>query len=301
MRSACRVRLPDHRRARAGRVERGPHPERHAAAAGRPAVRASRRSRPTATTPLLVHCAVGARSLRASACLARSATPTSSTCGPRLLDWRAARRRLGGARAAAHPGAAAPLQPPGPDPRDRAGGAAQAARREGAADRRRRPRLAGGALPGGVGDRHHRPGRRRRGRRVATSSARCSTPSDRVGHAQDRERADDPRRAQPRDAGGRAPRAPGRRQRRAADRRLRRDRRRDRQLRHPLPAQRRGGQAAQAGGPRLDLPLGRPGHHLRPVRGAVLPLHVPHPAAGRAGAGLRRGRACWACCRGSPG
>ena len=75
--------------------------------------------------------------------------------------------------------------------------------------------------------------------------------------------------------------------------RLRRDRRRGRQLPHPLPAQRRLGAAAQAGRLSLDPQLRRPDLDLRPLRGALLPLPLPDPAAGRAGAellGQRRAR-----------
>ena len=125
------------------------------------------------------------------------------------------RWRLGGARATAHPGAAAPLQPPDPDPGDRGQGPAQAARLEGAAHRRRRAGLAGGALPGGLGDRHHRPGRRRRGRRVEPAAAgRAHRGSHRS--TQDGVGADHAGGAEPGDAGDRAPRAAVGGERRAA-------------------------------------------------------------------------------------
>ena len=71
---------------------------------------------------------------------------------------------------------------------------------------------------------------------------------------------------------------------------LRRDRRRRRQLPHPLPAQRRLGAAAQAGRLGLDPQLRRADLDLRPLRGALLPLPLPDSAAGRAGAELLRQR-----------
>ena len=73
---------------------------------------------------------------------------------------------------------------------------------------------------------------------------------------------------------------------------LRRDRRRRRQLPHPVPAQRRFGAAAQAGRLGLDPRLRRADLDLRPVRRALLPLPVPGAAAARDGAELRRRRAC---------
>ena len=89
------------------------------------------------------------------------------------------------------------------------------------------------------------------------------------------------------------------RQRDRAAVRLRRDRRRRRQLPDPLPAQRCLGAAQQAGRLGLDPLLRRADLDLRPLRGPVLPLPLPDPASGRAGAELRRRRACSACCRGS--
>ena len=72
--------------------------------------------------------------------------------------------------------------------------------------------------------------------------------------------------------------------------RLRHRRRRRRQLPHPLPAERRLGAAAQAGRLRLDPRLRRADLDLRPLRGPLLPLPLPDPAAGRAGAELLRQR-----------
>ena len=135
---------------------------------------------PTATRRCCVHCAVGARSSRASAHAGAERLHQRRQHRLDILgDWRAA----GGAWEAP-----TPLLTPAQQrrysrqvliPEIGPGGPAQAARLEGAAHRRRRPGLAGGALPGGLGHRHHRPGRRRRGRRVATSSAR-SLHTDRI-------------------------------------------------------------------------------------------------------------------------
>ncbi len=72
--------------------------------------------------------------------------------------------------------------------------------------------------------------------------------------------------------------------------RLRPDRGRDRQLRDPLPRQRRlrpAGQAVRVG---LDLPLRGPGQRLLGGVRAELPPPVPGAPAARHGAQLRRGR-----------
>ena len=71
---------------------------------------------------------------------------------------------------------------------------------------------------------------------------------------------------------------------------VRPDRRRHRQLRHPLPGQRRlraAGQAVRVG---LDLPVRRAGQRVLGRVRPVLPLPVPGAAAARHGAVLRRGR-----------
>ncbi len=71
---------------------------------------------------------------------------------------------------------------------------------------------------------------------------------------------------------------------------LRPDHRRHRQLRHPLPRQRRGRAARQALRLGLHLPLRRPGERLLGRARAVLPLPLPRaPAAGH-GPVVRRGR-----------
>ncbi len=82
----------------------------------------------------------------------------------------------------------------------------------------------------------------------------------------------------------------GPRQRQGDLRRLRPDRRRHRQLRHPVHGQRRGGAARQAVRLGLDLPLRRPGVGLLGRARPLLPLPLPGAPAARHGAVLRRGR-----------
>ncbi len=98
----------------------------------------------------------------------------------------------------------------------------------------------------------------------------------------------------PRDqpAGQRGPArdAAGLRQRPGDLRRLRPDRRRHRQLRHPVPGQRRVRAARQAVRVGLDLPVRRAGQRVLGRVRPVLPLPVPRAAAARDGAVLRRGR-----------
>ena len=74
------------------------------------------------------------------------------------------------------------------------------------------------------------------------------------------------------------------------DHRLRRDRRRHRQLPHPLPAERRQPGRGHPGRARLDLPVRGVGHGVRAAGRALLPLPVPGAAAAGAGAVVRRGR-----------
>ena len=66
--------------------------------------------------------------------------------------------------------------------------------------------------------------------------------------------------------------------------RLRRDRRRHRQLPHPIPAERRQPGRRHPGRPRLDLPVRGLGHGLQAARRPVLPLPVPRASAAGAGA-----------------
>ena len=84
--------------------------------------------------------------------------------------------------------------------------------------------------------------------------------------------------------------AAGLRQRDGDLRRLRPDRRRHRQLRHPVPGQRRLRAARQAVRVGLDLPVRRAGQRVLGRVRPVLPLPVPRAAAARDGAVLRRGR-----------
>ena len=185
--------------------------------------------------------------------------------------------------------AAQPLPASPPPPRGRRRRPAEAPGIEGAAPRRRRARLTGRPVPGRRRGRH--PGHHRHGRRRRLQPAAPDPPQhgpDR--RAQGRLGQEDPDGPQPRRERRHLRRPPRRRQRPRDHRRLRPDRRRDRQLPHPLPGQRRRAAQADPGRPRLDLPLRGPGHRLRPLRGAVLP--VPHPGAAAAGTGpvLRRGR-----------
>ena len=84
--------------------------------------------------------------------------------------------------------------------------------------------------------------------------------------------------------------AAGPRQRPGDLRPVRPDRRRHRQLRHPLPGQRRVRAARQAVRLGLDLPLRRPGLGLLGRARPLLPLPLPGAAAARHGPLLRRGR-----------
>ena len=141
-------------------------------------------------------------------------------------------------------------------------------RRRGRDDRDRRRRRRRRVEPAAPGDPQHRAGRDR---------------EDDLGE-------DDDRGAQPRRRGDRAQHPARLVEHPRADRALRRDRRRRRQLPHPLPAQRRLGAAAQAGRLGLDPRLRRPDLDLRPLRGALLPLPLPGAAAAGARPELRRQR-----------
>ena len=85
-----------------------------------------------------------------------------------------------------------------------------------------------------------------------------------------------------------------------AVRAVRPDPRRHRQLRHPLPGQRRRGAGAQAVRVGLDLPVRGPGVGVlggRPRRaGPELPRPLPGAAAARHGARPAPRAACWASC-----
>ena len=100
---------------------------------------------------------------------------------------------------------------------------------------------------------------------------------------------------QPASQRDRAQGAPRLRQRDADLRRLRPDRGRHRQLRHPLPGQRRLRAARQAVRLGLDLPLRRPGQRVLGRARALLPLPVPRAAAAGHGARPAPRAACSAC------
>ena len=100
----------------------------------------------------------------------------------------------------------------------------------------------------------------------------------------------------PLDRGHRPQRGAVQRQRHGHLRRLRPDRRRHRQLRHPLHGQRRRRAARQAVRLGLDLPLRRPGVGVLGRARAVLPLPLPRAAAARAWCRRAPRAACSACC-----
>ena len=147
----------------------------------------------------------------------------------------------------------------------------------------------GGALPGRRRRRHHRHHRHGRGGRLQPAAP---DPPQRRPHRRPQGRLgqEDPHPAQPRRERGDPRRAPRGRQRDGHPQRLRHRGRRHRQLPHPLPGQRRLGEARHPGGARLDLPLRRHGHRVRPPQRSHLPRHGPRAAAGRDGPVVRRGR-----------
>ena len=183
-----------------------------------------------------------------------------------------------------------PLQPPPDHPRRRDGRAEAAEERQGAVRRRRRPRLAGADVPGRGRRRHARHRRVRRGRRVQPAAPDHPRAVSDIGRskaesARGLRQGDQPvRRRRP------ARGAAGLLQRHGDLRPVRPDRRRHRQLRHPLPGQRRVRAARQAVRVGLDLPLRRPGLGVLGRARPVLPLPVPRAAAAGHGAVVRRGR-----------
>ena len=102
--------------------------------------------------------------------------------------------------------------------------------------------------------------------------------------------------AQPRRQGDRAPDAPVVGERAGHHQGLRRHRRRRRQLPDPLPAQRRGAEAGQAGGPRQHLPLRGAGDVVHPRRGARATAASIRRRRRPTWRRRARRRACWACC-----
>ena len=209
--------------------------------------------------------------------------------GRRVQPLEGLRVPLGEAREPHGRSGAAVLTAP-PYPGGGRGGAAQAAEVESAPHRRGRARLAGGLLPrsGRRGDaRHRRLGRRRRDEPAAPDP-----PFDRAdrraeggfgeGHARGDQSGRDRHPVQG---------APHLREHRPDHRGLRRRHRRRRQLPHALPVERRVDQVAQAGGPRLHLPVRGAGHRVQALRRPVLPLPVP-PAAAAGARALVRGGGC---------
>ena len=176
-------------------------------------------------------------------------------------------------------------------PRSARQGQQRAARRQGPPARRGGPGLAGGALP-------------RRGRRRArsasstwtswtppTSSARSCTTSTASACARSTARAEDADRDQPRRQRARPTTrawAPTTSCRSSTGYDLIVDGTDNFPTRYLV----NDAVAAHAhpGRARLDLPLRGPGHRLQPLRRALLPVHDPRAAAGRARAELRGGR-----------
>ncbi len=161
--------------------------------------------------------------------------------------------------------------------------------------RRRRARLAGGALPGGGRRRHDRVRRRRHGRRVEPAAA--DHPLDRSHRdAQGRIGGDRHLQAEPRREGHPAQDAARLGQRPRHHQGLRPDRRRRRQLPDPLPDQRRGAEAEEAGGRRQHLPVRRDGHHVPAVRAAPATAASTPSRRRPTWRPPARRRACSACC-----
>ena len=154
--------------------------------------------------------------------------------------------------------------------------------RQGALRRRRWPRLARPHVPRRGRCRHARHRRVRRGRRVQPAAAdhpRSVRHRPLQGGVGPRHGSGDqsPRRGRPARGATRL------RQRDADLRRVRPDRRRHRQLRHPLPGQRRLRAAREAVRLGIDLPLRRAGQRLLGRARTLLPLPLPRAAAARHG------------------
>ena len=163
--------------------------------------------------------------------------------------------------------------------------------------RRRRPRLAGADVPGRRRRRHARHRRVRHRRRVQPAAPDHPRPvptsaGPRPSRAADVDRARSTRTStcvlheERLDSANVM----------EIFARLRPDRRRHRQLRHPLPRQRRVRAAGQALRLGLDLPLRRPGVGLLGRARPLLPLPLPRAPAARHGAVAAPRAASSACC-----
>ena len=248
------------------------------------------RGRPIATPRSILYCAGGVRSLFAAQTLAEMGYTERRLDDGRLpgLEGRRARRSAGAGRPDRR--AEAALQPPPAHPRGRHRRPGEAARLEGparsaraASARRRRctsPRPASGRSASSTST----------SSTSATSSARSSTRPTGSASARSSRRARSINALNPEVKVVAHEEMLVAEQRRADHRRLRRDPRRHRHVRDALHPQRRGGRGRHPGRPRQRLPVRGPADDLHPVRGAVLPLPVPDPAAARARAGLLGGR-----------
>ncbi len=217
---------------------------------------------------------------------------------PRVTGVRRVLPAAGRAGRRADPGRGPPLQPAPHHPRRRDERSEATEERQGAGHRRRRAGQSGSALSGRGGRGHARDRRVRRGGRVQPAApdhpraVRHREAEGRLGEGVDR-------RDQPPGERRRAQRAARQRQRAGDLRGLRPDRRRHRQLRDPLPGQRRGvllGDPLRLG---LDLPVRRAGQRVRADprrRRPVLPLPLPRAATAGHGARAARRAVCWACC-----
>ncbi len=204
-------------------------------------------------------------------------------------SWRnsvlpAARR----ARGRADPRGSPPLQPAPDHSRRRHDRSEEAEERARSRDRCGRSGFAGPALSRGRRGRHARRRRLRHRRRVQPAAPDHPRP---VRHRQAEgdlgEGVD--RRGEPAGERRRARDPAGQRQRDGHLRPVRPDRRRHRQLRHPVPGERRRGAVQQAVRLGLDLPLRGSGQRVLGRARPAVPRPVPVAAAARDGAVVRRG------------
>ena len=156
-----------------------------------------------------------------------------------------------------------------------------------------------GAVPGGLGDRHASASWTTTWSTSRTSSARSSTPPIGSGCPRPRARSSRSTPSTPSHASSSHPSPPGREN---VDELVAgydvivdgTDNFETRYLLNDASVA-----LPQAGGPRLHLPLGRPGHDLRPVRRARATAACTRPSRRTSWRRPARWRACWACCRGS--